>query len=486
VIDPSLADVLESLQSRALEGEPRDHLVATVEWAIGVDPAMANRLIPRERPAAPPVADAARIDCEKPIRDEDGKFLGCEAGGGSGGATAGSSGSGSGAAPRMSVSEKSAAIEKERNHQWRSPEEKALRIKDIEEGRDPDQASEERIRVEEVKAKEQAERRRAEDDAAIGKAAERGHLLAVPSEKRRAHEELVAKIRKDIDGGKQELDARAQEAVEAIRGIQSVDSEAIEVDDLVGELTTSSESLGALTGSKGAGFDDAGSSAEGEGGLDEPEEPGDYAFDPEDVEDGETPEDAEDRQSRAHASEAKRYAEEIEAYEKKAREAIAPRAAKARDALIALHAQQTALMEQATAAKKLESAASRASNQEIADSGDEDDGNLVDPSKFRDFDDETGEWTGTPEAKEQYDEAWDASDRLRAREEEDREALALDMDTPIAELKQSAKTTAAVVKRLNQFLVRGKFEKAADQPKIPKKVKAKKVKGEPEDDDEDE
>lgn len=482
MIDPSLADVLESLQARALEGEPRDHLVATVEWAIGVDPAMANRLIPRERPPAPPVDDAARIDCEKPIRDEDGKFLGCEAGGGS--ATGGSSSSPGDGASRMSESEKSSAIEKERNHQWRSPEEKALRIKDIEEGRDPDQAAEKRIRAEEAKAKAQAERRRVEDDVAIEKAKERGHLLAVPSEKRRAHEELVAKIRKDIDSDKQALDERAQAAVEAIRGIQSVDSEAIEVDDLVGELTTTSGALGALTGSNGFEFVDDSPSAEGE--LVEPEEPGDYSFDPEDVDDGETPEDAEDRQSRAHASEAKRYAEEMAAYEKKAREAIAPRAAKARDALIALHAQQTELMDKAAAAKKLESAASRASNQEIADSGDEDDGNLVDPSKFKAFDDETGEWTGTQEEKEQYDEAWDASDRLRAREEEDREALALDMDTPIAELKQSAKTTAAVVKRLNQFLARGKFEKAADQPKIPKKVKSKKVKGEPEDDDEDE
>lgn len=101
MIDPALAEVLESLQTRALEGEPREHLVATVEWAIGVEPTMADRLIPRaprpQRPAPTVVNDAVRDDCEKPIRDEEGKFLGCEPGGGDG-AAGGGGGGGSGGA----------------------------------------------------------------------------------------------------------------------------------------------------------------------------------------------------------------------------------------------------------------------------------------------------------------------------------------------------------------------------------------------------
>lgn len=87
-LSPDHASALESLQRRApIEG--RRHLVATVEYAfasVGITPEMADRLIPRA--AAPAtVVDAVdeRVDCEKPIRDENGKFLGCEPGGGSGG-----------------------------------------------------------------------------------------------------------------------------------------------------------------------------------------------------------------------------------------------------------------------------------------------------------------------------------------------------------------------------------------------------------------
>lgn len=86
-VNPEHFEILASIQRRApVEG--RDHLVATVEWLFGVDAALADRLIPRV--AAP--TDNQRLDCEKPIRDEDGKFMGCEPGGGSSG---GSSASGS-------------------------------------------------------------------------------------------------------------------------------------------------------------------------------------------------------------------------------------------------------------------------------------------------------------------------------------------------------------------------------------------------------
>lgn len=96
---------LESLQRRApIEG--RDHIVATVEYAfgpVGITPEMADRLIPRA--AAPStVTDAVeeREDCDKPIRDENGKFLGCEPGGGSG-ESGGGSGRGGSSAKRETI-----------------------------------------------------------------------------------------------------------------------------------------------------------------------------------------------------------------------------------------------------------------------------------------------------------------------------------------------------------------------------------------------
>lgn len=98
---PEYIQPLESLQRRApIEG--RDHIVATVEYAfgpVGITPEMADRLIPRASAPATVVdaVDEERADCEKPIRDENGKFLGCEPGGGSEAAAGKESGGGSNA-----------------------------------------------------------------------------------------------------------------------------------------------------------------------------------------------------------------------------------------------------------------------------------------------------------------------------------------------------------------------------------------------------
>lgn len=107
--DPAaIVDRITPYQQRALKGEDRTALVATLELLMGVPPAMAERLIPGGSPVPPPPpapptgtspptgtrgdsADCAatdeeeedREDCKNPIRGEGGRFAGCAPGEGS-------------------------------------------------------------------------------------------------------------------------------------------------------------------------------------------------------------------------------------------------------------------------------------------------------------------------------------------------------------------------------------------------------------------
>lgn len=58
-------DALQSIQLRAASGESREHLVALVEFAWDLPIEQAERLVPR----------IARVDYEKPIRDEETKAV---------------------------------------------------------------------------------------------------------------------------------------------------------------------------------------------------------------------------------------------------------------------------------------------------------------------------------------------------------------------------------------------------------------------------
>lgn len=136
--DPALARAIERIelvtpyQIRALDGEDRESLVATLEIVHGIPCELADRLIPQEPGEYGGEGpdddededlddldddeereDADRDDCANPIRGEGGLFEGCEAGSGSG-ASGGSGSTGKGGSGRAKAPKDVNAIAEKR------------------------------------------------------------------------------------------------------------------------------------------------------------------------------------------------------------------------------------------------------------------------------------------------------------------------------------------------------------------------------------
>lgn len=457
---------LEEIQRRAAT-EPRDHLVALVEYAFKLPIAQAERLIPRGGIRA----DAMRDDCANPIRDENGMFLGCEPGEG------GSSGGGEGGKPSSEGKEakgstpaadrpRSARISELRDRIKITPAEQAK----IEEDTGWYANPEEREAAEE-KALKGIEERRA-GDALAAKVRKRGHLLDIPTEKKDAHRAAVAVI----DGKRDEV-ARAwekerEEIATILADVKELDGDDGETDDAPDDVFAS---MAEFTGTEDGG--DLPSSAITLPDFYEEDDPGDFEFNDEDVEEGESAAAAKKRQQSLHAEQVSEFEKSRKAYDE-AKAKLPGKVKEARDRLLAFSERNAALVDEFKQLDKAEAKARRASEKE----GEYDSvSDLIDKTKFPTFDEDAGEPSDFDEAAA-YNEAYDAASHLI--DNDDREDITSSVDA--SSLKAASKAAASMAKNLTKYLVRNGHEKAAPKKPTAKKPAKAKAAAEPEDIDEDE
>lgn len=226
--DPAaIAARITPYQQRALKGEDRTALVATLELLMGVPLAMAERLIPGGAPTPPPPPSTRgdsddeapgddgeteeRDDCANPLRQEEGGlFAGCAEGEG------GDSGSGGKETPAKKGSGSSKAAGDKPAKKLTPKQKAAAKAKAVREKA----RAKEKAKKEKIKARAKAQREKARAKKAAAKAKEK-------AKKQKAKEKLKAKREKEKakKTAKREKD-RSKKATKAVKNAESASAQA--------------------------------------------------------------------------------------------------------------------------------------------------------------------------------------------------------------------------------------------------------------------
>lgn len=526
MISTEHVSILEGLQRRAAV-ESRRHLVATVEYAFaaaGITPEMAERLIPRVASAQQVVSDASaeeRVDCEKPIRDENGKFLGCEPGEGDGSGGDGERDHEARAAEKLRRQQ----AEVDRHHASGDKSELAKQIlyrraSAIEGDEDPDEAErkyrrmmpspDDSPRVARLKTKQEEDRKygmgnetlhqeQVDEAHAIDKAIADG-LVTEP--KTASPHDVIAKRKEALGQAADDLHARhteAERAMAALYNLTAGDDEnekfSIDPDELA--LRDASDSLAEHAGKslshEALAYDDAEPPSFDDEVPDPPEEPNKDDYDDEGEYDDAMKDYKEEEES--HVASLKEHAEAKKEYEAARKEydgKVREKAEAAASALEDAHEQQLAAIAQMKEQKKVSGKALRAIKKSAGDSED-----LVSPELRAaaekaqdDLDDEGKEMSddeiaAAEEIVAKHDRAKDIAESIIGEHEEavaevsDEGAL----DDSIATLTEKAKETKATAARLRKALGQKPKATKPKAAKAPKKAKAAAEEDDEEDDD---